>query len=858
MGKIHNALKKSIVLTALLGLMSFSVLAQQSAKYPFATDSTSLTIWNGSEYIPFFIKGINLGVAVPGTFPGEMAATRTDYDRWLKEIKDAGFNCIRIYTLHYPRFFEALDAFNKANPQNPLLFIQGVWLEEELSGYSNDLYYLSNAFKKEIEENIDCVHGKKVILPRVGKAYGTYTTDASRWCLGYIIGREVYPVEVQTTDLLNSAIDKYVGNYFSIMNASASEAWLTSMLDHAVSYEQSNYKTQRPISASSWPTLDPLAHAEEVNRDEDMAQIDLSKIELTDACKGGFFASYHAYPYYPDFVSQQTSYQTYSDNYGPNSYMGYLTDLKSHYKKYPLIIAEYGVPSSWAIAHYSTSGMNHGGFDTYNQGLTDIRLLNTIKNTSCGGGIQFSWMDEWFKKTWIADPIDYIADSRILWQNLASAEQNFGLVSFDGTLQKDTLIKHNTTEAISYVNTQINFSSYELEIGLKNPLDIPDELWIALDTYSKDLGESILPSGATIPTRAEFALQITNYSAKLYVTQAYDLFGIWHKSSDALQKYHSISTNGAPWNIVRVRNNSSHSDVQYIGDLQVNYDFQPASSKDAVTISDDKIVVKIPWSYINVVSPDQMKVFNDNRNTVAKEDTISDGFVASVRYKNKWYTPSTRYKWNPWTNVKEYTSNESLKTSYYVMQDNLSKFNTPAIAVRDSFTFEGPSFPVSINASEGLLNNDFDLDGNTMISLITDNPVNGQIYLDNDGSFTYLPNLGFTGIDSLRYCVYDGNTLSKPDIVYLTVNRNIADIETTLPNPGELILSPNPCSDYLVIKSQTTMDMLEIFQLNGQLVERIALNEKDRQIDVSNYATGSYIVVVRTNGKVISEQFIKH
>jgi hypothetical protein len=24
---------------------------------------------------------------------------------------------------------------------------------------------------------------------------------------------------------------------------------------------------------------------------------------------GGFFISYHAYPYYPDFVSQQTSYQ---------------------------------------------------------------------------------------------------------------------------------------------------------------------------------------------------------------------------------------------------------------------------------------------------------------------------------------------------------------------------------------------------------------------------------------------------------------------------------------------------------------------------------------------------------------------
>jgi hypothetical protein len=193
-----------------------SLFSQQPVQYPFSADNTNLTIWNGSEYIPFFIKGINLGVAVPGTFPGEMAATMSDYSKWFKEIKDAGFNCIRVYTLHFPRFFEALNSYNKANPQNPLLFLQGVWLEEELPGYKNDLYFLSNAFRQEIEENIDCVHGNRIIPSRVGKAYGSYTTDISKWCLGYIIGREVYPIEVNTTNALNSLIDKYEGHYFII------------------------------------------------------------------------------------------------------------------------------------------------------------------------------------------------------------------------------------------------------------------------------------------------------------------------------------------------------------------------------------------------------------------------------------------------------------------------------------------------------------------------------------------------------------------------------------------------------------------------------------------------------------------
>lgn len=50
--------------------ISISLQAQQAGvRYPFSTNKSELTIWNGSEYVPFFIKGINLGIAKPGTFP---------------------------------------------------------------------------------------------------------------------------------------------------------------------------------------------------------------------------------------------------------------------------------------------------------------------------------------------------------------------------------------------------------------------------------------------------------------------------------------------------------------------------------------------------------------------------------------------------------------------------------------------------------------------------------------------------------------------------------------------------------------------------------------------------------------------
>lgn len=836
-------------------VMTLQGVAQENFNnYPFSTNKTELTIWNGTEYISFFMKGINLGIAKPGTFPGQLEASKEDYLRWFAQIKGAGFNCIRLYTLHFPHFYEALDEYNRTNRQNPLLIIQGVWLEEELVNYDEDLYFLSDFFKNEMEENVDAVHGNRQIDARLGKAHGNFSIDVSEWVLAYIIGREVHPPEIIHTDESHPSETQFQGNHFSIADASASEVWFTKMLDHLVSFEQSSYQTQRPVSASSWPTLDPLDHPEVINDYEDMAQIDLAKIKLEDA-PAGLFISYHAYPYYPDFISLQSSYQSYFDDYGPNSYMGYLDELKSHYKDYPLIIAEYGVPSSWVIAQYSTSGMNHGGFDEFNQGLTNIRMLNTIRQTNGGGGIQFAWMDEWFKRTWVTDPVDFIADSRVLWHNIASAEQNYGLIGFSKEGTPDTLASYAESERIQYLTAYGNYTFFEVEIGLNAPLDLPDELWLSLDTYDEALGESILPNGTTIPGRAEFALKITNYAATLYVTQAYDIFGIWHNFSQPEQLYRSIPTDGEPWEIVRIRNNASHADVQYIGNLKVNYDFQPASSKDGVTIGNSKIKVRIPWSYINVISPDQRRVLHDDRNTPETEWRVSDGFAMGVLYKGDWYTHVDRYEWPIWTSVNNTNSKEYLKTSYYVMRDQLIDFNSPAIAVIDSFYFEGPDFPVTVSAEEGLLKNDFDIDGDFMMSVLIDNPANGDVNLLPDGSFTYRPNQGFVGLDEFSYSVFDGTSLSTPNAVRLYIEQNEVEEEDEIENV--ISIFPVPSSDVLNVRSRLTLSTIRIFDTQGKLVNEFSVNQKEFQLNILNYRTGMYILVSQVDDRFFTDKFIK-
>jgi hypothetical protein len=76
---------------------------QTANKYPYATNKDFLTIWNGEAYVPFFIKGTNLGVGIPWTFPKELTPTYEQYLHWFAEMKEAGFNSFRIYTLHFPR-----------------------------------------------------------------------------------------------------------------------------------------------------------------------------------------------------------------------------------------------------------------------------------------------------------------------------------------------------------------------------------------------------------------------------------------------------------------------------------------------------------------------------------------------------------------------------------------------------------------------------------------------------------------------------------------------------------------------------------------------------------------------------------
>ncbi len=834
----------------------------------YALKGDQFAVWNGLHYVPVFIKGINLGIALPGTQPGELAATAEDYRRWFSLVKDAGYNTIRLYTLHFPRFYQELRAFNLLNPQNPLLVLQGIWLEE--NGTSSDLYDLTAAFDQEIGEVVGAVHGDVTLPVRPGKAHGIFNADISPWVIGFLAGREIFPDEVQATNLAHAGDTDYAGLFFQLQGGDPTEIWMTRRLDSLQQYEYEQYGSSRPTGFATWPTLDPLFHPTEhllAGSSEDLEQIDLADLVPSEE-SAGFFVGYHAYPYYPDFIIQDPYYLAESDAWGPNNYLGYLKDLKSHYQDVPLLIAEFGVPSSWGSGHHSPSGMHHGGLSELEQGEYTLRMFDNIQESGCSGGVQFSFIDEWFKQTWITNPYSD-KQYRHLWHNLTAPEQNFGIISFAPPPVPFTWTGNYPDQPISGVQMHADYTFLQVRVHMQPDSYSGDTLWMAFDTYEPDLGESLLPGGQSIgmtpdTLRAEFALQIPldGDRADLLVIPAYDVYGI--KDPVRLDTVVSVRSDLGEWNPVRWKTNYFYNTTQYVGELHSSTSSDPYEFMNAVTRYHDSVEVRIPWTLLNFPAPTERRAMHYLSHmegpdlVIDRQDTLSNGVALSLVLQGQVYQ-TARYSWNPWgaQELLDEPPIERKKQSFHLLKEGLPYYNSPPVGRADTFSLL-PNSILEADREEGLLRNDFDLDGNNMQVLLSfgSGTRHGGLYLHPDGSFRYEPDPDFRGDDFFMYYLEDGLTASAlvPVLLQVDFPLSAADREMVI----HTSIFPNPGKERFCVRIDGNFEEadLRVTDVLGREILNRPVEEAVTWVEVPDCQPGIYLFILNVDKNQVFHRII--
>ena len=104
----------------------------------------------------------------------------------------------------------------------------------------------------------------------------------------------------------------------------------------------------------------------------------------------------------------------------------------------------------------------------------------------------------------------------------------------------------------------------------------------------------------------------------------------------------------------------------------------------------------------------------------------------------------------------------------------------PPVAVDDDYDAIEDTL-LSVNAANGVLDNDTDANGDPLEADLVDDALHGTLTLNLDGSFTYDPDAAYTGEDTFTYRPWDGTDFGNTATVTLTVS-SVVPAEVVLDN----------------------------------------------------------------------------
>ena len=505
------------------------------------TEGKSILMEREGRYVPFEIRGVNMGVGIPGEWATDYAIDKETYLRWFGYIQEMGANTVRVYIALQDDFYNAFYEYNlerEENGKEPLWLLHGVWVNDYMQNSHRDAYdeELLDVLIQDSKTVIDILHGQKVMSLGRGLGSGSYRHDVSRWVIGYILGVEWESTLVAYTNQTSVGLNSYDGEYlYTTEKATPFEAFLCRVGDGVIRYESSRYKQQRLVAFSNWPTTDPFSYpVTAAYGREKYACVDVEQIKSKESFQSGLFASYHVYPYFPDYLElirrggelgdaevtrrlgatiratleyrqsklnapsildyvQDSDYYDHRGRY--NTYIAYLRAL-NQYHTLPVVISEYGVSTGRGMAQEDiNTGRNQGHMTEQEQGQAIIDCYRDIMDAGCVGSCIFTWQDEWFKRTWnTMHAIDL--DKTPYWSDYQTNEQYFGLLAFDpGKEESICYVDGDLSEwgpedlAASYMGMELSVKYDEKFIYflVKKPgfKQLSDTIYIPIDTTQK-------------------------------------------------------------------------------------------------------------------------------------------------------------------------------------------------------------------------------------------------------------------------------------------------------------------------------------------------------------------------------------
>ncbi len=128
-------------------------------KFDFYCDNKN---FHHSSQENLHLVGVNIGLTEATTDLNNPNVSYETYYEWLTDINEMNANCIRVFSVMPPQFYNALYDYNEMNEEKLFLF-QGIWFNENYMydfehAFDSDMQ-ITKAMQRSARETLDIIHG---------------------------------------------------------------------------------------------------------------------------------------------------------------------------------------------------------------------------------------------------------------------------------------------------------------------------------------------------------------------------------------------------------------------------------------------------------------------------------------------------------------------------------------------------------------------------------------------------------------------------------------------------------------------------------------------------------------------------